>query len=218
MKEIQEWMQQYIKAVRHAFGKRIVCIGLQGSQARGEATEQSDIDAVLILDSMDADDLVLYRNSVAPLPERDKLCGFVSGKEELLRWEKGDLFSFYYDVLPIYGSIDFLQPLIRREDIRSCVLTGACALYHACAHNLVHERSSALLTDLQKSAFFTLRAKHFYETGTFIKRRADLRPVLACKERALLETAPSEWELLSNRMLSWASETIRQYGTGTKEI
>ena len=40
------------------FGDRIMFIGLQGSRARGEATENSDVDAVVILDRVSYEDVV----------------------------------------------------------------------------------------------------------------------------------------------------------------
>lgn len=90
-------------------------MGLQGSRARGEAGAESDIDTLLILDELSASDLARLRQAVAALPERDKLCGFVSDKEELRSWERSELFQFYNDTRPIFGSLDFLLPLLDRE-------------------------------------------------------------------------------------------------------
>lgn len=66
---IEVWMQQYIEAVEKQFQERIWFIVLQGSYGRGETTDHSDIDAVLILDM---------------LPNPEKICVFVSEKEKLL--------------------------------------------------------------------------------------------------------------------------------------
>ena len=43
MFDLDRWLDKYIEAVDAAFGARIVFIGLQGSYARGEAHEGSDI-------------------------------------------------------------------------------------------------------------------------------------------------------------------------------
>ena len=207
------WMARYAEAVRAAFGDRIVCIGLQGSRARGEATPESDIDAVLILDRVDAADLERYREAVSGLPDRDKLCGFVSGREELRCWEKGELFSFFHDTVPICGSLDYLLPELCPEDAESAVLAGACSIYHACVHDLLHARSPQLLAALQKSLFFTLRASHFRRTGLFVSRRADLLPLLPPQERRLLELNPSDhFAQVSSELIAWASSTIRSCG------
>ena len=88
MMEIENWMKQYCGAVRAAFGDRVRYIGLQGSRGRGEAGPDSDIDVVCILDSCSLQDLETYRAAVKDLPDRDKLCGFVSGTAELAAWDR----------------------------------------------------------------------------------------------------------------------------------
>ena len=76
MRDFEAWLRQYRAAVEEVFGERIVCIGLQGSRGRGEAGTASDIDMVLILDDVSAEDLLSYRAAVKSLPERELLCGF----------------------------------------------------------------------------------------------------------------------------------------------
>lgn len=110
MVRIQEWMQKFVEVMQENFGQRIVCIGLQGSYGRGEASEDSDIDVVLILDELHPEDLEKYDTLLSGLSSRELVCGFVSGKRELESWEKSDLFQFYYDTLPVAGSLDFLLP------------------------------------------------------------------------------------------------------------
>ena len=184
---IEVWMREYQKAVEREFGGRIWLIGLQGSYGRGEATEQSDIDVVLILNSLSAGDLLTYRRLLDALPAREKVCGFVSGKEALFAWEPSDLFQFCHDTTPIVGSLDSVAARIGREDIRRAVRIGACNVYHMCAHNLVHERSTAILRDLYKSAAFTLQAIAFLQTGVYEKQREALRCRLAPADARILE-------------------------------
>ena len=87
---ITTWMEHFLTALHKTFGDRISFIGLQGSYARGEASDTSDIDVVVILDSVSAADLKDYRAMLDPLPHRDRICGFFSGKQELLNWEPSD--------------------------------------------------------------------------------------------------------------------------------
>lgn len=210
--EIKDWMEDYRRAVEAAFGPRVVCIGLQGSQGRGEAGPESDIDAVLILDRLGPGDLAAYRRAVEALPCREKLCGFVGGKKELECWEPGDLFALYTDTLPLTGDLEFLRPRLGAQAARACVRNGACAIYHACAHNLVHERSPEVLAGLQKAAFFALRADRFCRTGQLVRRRCDLLPLLAPHQRELLEGDPARLDELGGRLLEWAAGAICEYG------
>lgn len=57
MFDLEVWLADYVRVMRSAFGGRVRFIGIQGSRARGEAAEGSDIDVVLILDRLDFDDL-----------------------------------------------------------------------------------------------------------------------------------------------------------------
>ena len=101
MFDLQHWLDEYVSAVDAAFGARIEFIGLQGSYARGEQHEGSDIDVVLLLDELSVEDLKLYREAIANLPQRHLLCGFVGGIEELKAWDRADLFQFYHDTKAI---------------------------------------------------------------------------------------------------------------------
>lgn len=58
MIEITAWMNQFLKALNKNFGDRVWFVGLQGSYGRGEATESSDIDIVVILDELSPLDIV----------------------------------------------------------------------------------------------------------------------------------------------------------------
>ena len=100
------WLGEYMEAVQVQFGPRVWFIGLQGSFGRGEATAESDLDVVLILDAVSAADLRAYSAMLDRLPERERVCGFVSGKGELLAWEPADLFQFCHDTRPLLGTLD----------------------------------------------------------------------------------------------------------------
>lgn len=99
-------LEKYRQAITEHFGSRIWFMGLQGSYGRGEASPESDIDVVLILDQAGTQDFLEYREILDTLPERDRICGFVSGKDEIEAWEPSDLFQFYYDTTPIMGSLE----------------------------------------------------------------------------------------------------------------
>ena len=105
MVSITPWMEEFTAAVRAAFGERVYCIGLQGSYGRGEAGPDSDIDVVVILDQLTPRDIKVYQALLAALPHRAEVCGFLSGKGELLGWEPSDLFQFYHDTTPVLSLI-----------------------------------------------------------------------------------------------------------------
>jgi hypothetical protein len=159
--DVQSWGETFVRAVEGAFGTRIVCAGIQGSRARGEAKPSSDIDTVLILDELSAEDLTVYRALLQTLPNAELICGFVSGRAELACWEPSELVSFYFDTLPLKGDLEFLRPLLTAEAARRAVLDGACGIYHACCHNVLFDHSAEVLLALYKAAF-SFSAQRFF--------------------------------------------------------
>lgn len=222
---INTWMKVYLDKLRSLFGSRLMFVGLQGSYNRGEATDISDIDMVVILSYATSEDLEAYSAMLDTLQNREKVCGFISGRQELINWERSDLFQFYHDTTPILGSIDFLLPLIGKEDIHRAIRIGACNIYHMCGHNMVHEKNTAILKSLYKSAAFTVQAIYYDQMGTYIKQKAELISVLRPQEREILQTnitlkqqpniAQTEFERLSEQLFNWAAGLIIKYKTAS---
>ena len=217
MVDIKTWITSFTEKVEQTFPNRVWFIGLQGSYGRGEATETSDIDVVVILDVLRIDDLKVYRDMLDTLPNRDLICGFISGKNELLNWEMSDLFQFYYDTTPIKGSLDCLLEKIDKQTVKRAIRIGACNIYHACVHNFVHEKSDDILRSLYKSAAFVLQAVWFYETGKYIKSKAELQNAITPPSAVLTNVqelkngASVKFEEMSELLLNWAKTIIVGY-------
>ena len=60
MIDISIWIKNFLQTLNETFENRVWVIGLQGSYGRGEATETSDIDIVVILDELSAMDIQAY--------------------------------------------------------------------------------------------------------------------------------------------------------------
>ena len=214
---IKTWIKAFTEKAEQTFVGRVWFIGLQGSYGRGEATETSDIDVVLILGELRMDDLKAYRNMLDTLPNRELVCGFISGKDELLNWEASDLFQFYYDTTPIKGTLDRLLEKIDKHVVKRAIRIGACNIYHACVHNFVHEKSEDILRSLYKSAVFVLQAVWFYETGKYIKSKAELQNAInppsavLTNAKELKNGASVKFEEMSELLLNWATALIRGY-------
>lgn len=218
MLQIGDWLTNYVDKVRELFGERLVFVGLQGSRARGEATEGSDIDVVLILDELTPDDLKAYRTMLDTLPERELICGFLSGKAELEGWERSDLFQFCHDTVPVIGDLYFVEEKLTPDDARRAVRIGACNLYHGAVHNLLHGRDMDMLTGLYKSAAFVLQAKYFCETEKYVRRKDELLGKLCGEDRQIFEDGiklrhgeTGDFEKLSERLIAFAGKVIREY-------
>ena len=174
MIDISAWMQNFVTVLDAKFGQRVWFVGLQGSYGRGEATETSDIDAVVILDELTVKDIQAYYEMLDSLPNRELICGFLSGKEEILNWEPSDLFQFCQDTKPIRGKLDELMRKIDDGTVNRAIKIGACNIYHGCVHNMLYEKSEELLKGLYKSASFVIQAAVYMKTGEYVRCQDDL--------------------------------------------
>ena len=215
MIEIGSWMEDFLHNLEHTFGSRIWFVGLQGSYGRGEATENSEIDVVVILNELTSTDIRAYNAMLDTLPHREMICGFLSGKQELLNWEPADLFQFYHDTKPILGSLDDLLSLLDALAVDRAIKIGSCNIYHGCVHNMLHEKSGEILKGLYKSAAFVVQAIVFRETGRYIACQRDLLPVVSPEERGILETCLHlknggnlDFDNMSEALFAWAQRRI----------
>ena len=215
MIDITAWIDGFSKALNDTFEGRVWFVGLQGSYGRGEATDTSDIDVVVILDELSASDIGEYNAMLDTLPHRELICGFLSGKDELRGWEPSDLFQFYYDTTPIKGSLDELLTVIDEAAVDRAVKIGACNVYHGCVHNMLHEKSEDILRGLYKSASFVVQAIAFKQTGKYIKHQKDLLGVVSTDERKIVETFLKlkngdavEFDTMSEELFTWAKKQI----------
>lgn len=216
MVDISLWMKQFLQALDSAFGARVWFVGLQGSYGRGEATEKSDVDVVVILDELQAADIRKYNTMLDNLPHRDKVCGFLAGRDELLSWESSDLFQFYWDTTPIKGTLDALLPVLDRAAVARTAKIGVCNIYHGCVHNMLHEKSEDVLRELYKAASFVVQAIAFLQTGKYYHRQAELVGVVRDEEKKIVENflllkkgGVATFEEMSEQLFLWAQKRIK---------
>ena len=215
MIEITTWMNEFLSTINEAFGDRVWFVGLQGSYGRGEARDTSDIDVVVILDELSAADIKAYNDMLDTLPHRELICGFVSGKDELLNWEPSDLFQFCNDTTPIIGSLDEVMAVIDEDSVNRAIKIGVCNIYHGCVHNMLHEKSEDILKGLYKSAAFVIQAITFKQTGKYIRSQSDLLQIALPEEQRIINTSTYlknggaiDFEKMSQELFVWSKSWI----------
>ena len=215
MIEIEKWMEAFLQTLDAHFGKRVWFVGLQGSYSRGEATQTSDIDMVVILDKLAPVDIRTYHTMLDTLPHRELICGFLSGKEEILNWEPSDLFQFCHDTTPIRGSLEEVMTQIDEAAVNRAIKIGACNIYHGCVHNMLHEKSDEILKGLYKAASFVIQAICFRETGNYVRNQRELRDCVAADDREILDTFMALknggavcFQQMSETLFAWAQSRI----------
>ena len=217
MIDITNWMSNFLQTLNKTFENRVWFVGLQGSYGRGEATETSDIDVVVILDELSAKDIQIYNDMLDTLPHRDLICGFLSGKNEIMNWEPSDLFQFCNDTTPIKGTLDEVFALIDEKAINRAIKIGACNIFHGCVHNMLHEKSEDILRGLYKSASFVVQAIVFKQTGNYIKYQEELLKVVSSDELVIVENfmilkngGTVDFSLMSETLFDWAKKWISE--------
>ena len=217
MIDVTTWMHNFLQTLNETFANRVWFVGLQGSYSRGEATETSDIDIVVILDELSAMDIQTYNDMLDTLSHRELICGFLSGKKELKNWEPSDLFQFCYDTKPIKGSLDEVLSLVDKSAVDTAIKIGACNIYHGCVHNMLHEKSKDILRDLYKSASFVVQAIIFKQTGNYISNQKELLEVALSSEQVIVETfidlkngGTVDFNLMSEKLFDWSKKWISE--------
>ena len=184
--DINSFMESFKENLLNLFNGNLLFLGLQGSYGRGEAKESSDIDPVIILRQCGKDEILKYRSYIDTLPEKDILCGFVSSSDELRAWESADRAQLILDTKPLYGELTPLCP---------------------------HARDWSILPELYKSARFTIRMKHYLDTGVYVSAFKELFAVVNEEEKMILEAQDPSTEDDAFMLLEWASETMRNINT-----
>lgn len=152
------WARNAADKLSAKFGDRLVFVGIQGSRARGEARDNSDIDLVVLLDHVCADDLAQYRSIIQTMPHNELACGFVGSEQVLASWPRHELFQFYHDTHALYGELPNIGEFTA-ADAREAARVGASGIYHAACHAYVFDGEAAddILESLFKGALPRLR-------------------------------------------------------------
>ena len=217
MIDITAWTKNFLQTLNEIFANRVWFVGLQGSYGRDEATETSDIDIVVILDELSAMDIQTYHNMLDTMSHRELICGFLSGKKEIMNWEPSDLFQFCHDTTPIKGSLDEVMAVIDESAVDRAIKIGACNIYHGCVHNMLHDKSEDVLKGLYKSASFVVQAIAFKQTGKYIRLQKDLLQVVSSNEQVIVETFMNlknggtvDFNLMSETLFAWSKKWISE--------
>lgn len=217
MIDVTAWIHNFLQILNETFANRVWFVGLQGSYGRGEATETSDIDIVVILDELSAMDIQTYRDMLDSMSHRELICGFLSGKKEIMNWEPSDLFQFCHDTTPIKGSLDDVMAVIDENAVSRAIKIGACNIFHGCVHNMLYEKSEDILRGLYKSASFVIQAIAFKQTGNYISHQKELLQVVSFDERVVVETflnlkngGAVDFNFMSETLFTWSKKWISE--------
>ena len=192
MFDLNKYLDDLILNCRSAFGERLLYMGLQGSRLRGEAHESSDIDIMVILDGFSVRDMDTYRELLKEIGFYEKSCGFICGKEEMMRWNPLEVCQLRHTTKDLLGVLtDYLPPATREDEINYVKLSLG-NLYHELCHRYIHadrDKNVARFRSTCKNVFYLIQNLHFLESGCFILTKKELKEAVAQEDRRILELA-----------------------------
>ena len=216
----EKYIAQLTEMLQESIGDRLLYVGLQGSYLRGEATENSDIDIMVVIDDMKVADMDVYRTAISKLEAMEKSCGFIAGKDELAHWNPLEICHLLHTTKDYYGRLEELVPAYTEQDIRNFITMSVNNLFHEICHRYIHrsrERNVEALPGSYKSVFFILQNLHFLEQGEFMQTKQELLAALSGKNKQILARAlelgkggPYDFEEAYELLFSWCQETIVQ--------
>ncbi len=216
--DINEYCQRLATALLTEFQEKVCYIGLQGSWLRGEATQTSDIDIMVILETLSTEEMDRYRSIIASLGNFEKSCGFICSKADLHHWNPLEVCQLRHTTKDIYGKLDdFLPPWTMLDEVNYIKLS-LNNLYHALCHGYIYDDRNKLarkLPQYYKSAFFILQNTHFWETNHFIQTKCELLEQLQGNDKVVIEVllsmlsgAPCDFEVHYPLLLGWCQEKM----------
>ena len=188
----ESYMKSFITMLRTQFADRLLYVGLQGSYLRGEATEHSDLDVVVILDGLKVEDLAAYRAIVESLPNPEKACGFICGRQEMANWNPLEICNFLYGTKDYHGKITEFLPAFTKEDVVNFIKLSVGNLYHELCHRYVHGNAENLeraLPGAYKGVFFILQSVYCLKDGVFYPTKKELLEHLDADDKQVMEIA-----------------------------
>lgn len=219
MVDIESYIERLITLLKDCFGVRLAYVGLQGSYLRGEATEHSDIDIMVVIDGLSVSDLDEYRATIQSLEHFDKSCGFICSKEDLENWNPLEICHMLNCTKDYFGVLSELVPVYTKDDIRNFVKMSVNNLYHEICHRYIHadlNKSIAKLPGTYKGVFFILQNLYYLTHGKFVATKAELLQCLEGKNREVLERSVTlnngeEYDFADSYeiLFTWCQETLK---------
>ena len=218
MFEPKEYLNSLTTLLKAYFRNRLRYIGLQGSYLREEATEDSDIDIMVVIDGFSPADMELYRVVIKSLERPEKSCGFICGTEELRHWNPLEICHLVHATKDYFGTLKELVPAYTQYDVQAFIKMSLGNLFHEICHRRIHasrEENEQALPTSYKGVFFILQNLHYLETDRFIGTKQELLASLTGQDRLVLETAialangePFDFDGAFALLYSWCQEVL----------
>lgn len=220
MLNVKEYMNCFINHLKEVFRDRLLYVGLQGSYMRGEATEDSDIDVVVILDELHVADLIQYRKIVKTTKYPDKSCGFICGKRDMVNWNPMEICHLEHSTEDYYGTLSNFIPKYTEQDVVHFIKLSLNNLYHEICHRYLHSdtgKNKQKIVGSYKGVFFIMQNIYFLKSGVFVKTKKELLLHLAGIDEQIMKMALElekngdyDFDVAFELLFKWCQTHIRE--------
>jgi len=218
MLDAQKYMHTLVQKLKERFDERLVYVGLQGSYLRGDATEHSDIDPMVVIDELTPEDLLAYRQIIEEMAEPEKSCGFLCAKAQLAVWNRLEICHLLHSTHDVYGTLATLVPDFSAEDVRCYVRLSLNNLLHELTHRRIHdsdEKNIVRLPQAYKMVFFILQGLCWLEDGVFPGALNEMRECVGETDKAVFEKTaaarngqPLDFQQDFELLFNWIHQTL----------
>lgn len=219
MIDVESYIQQLITLLTQQYGSRLLYVGLQGSYLREEATDDSDLDIMVVIDKLSVADLDRYRAIIQTMAHYDKSCGFICSKSDLASWNSLEIFSLLNSTKDYLGILRELVPPFTKDDIKHYIKVTTNNLYHEICHRYIHadqNKNINALPDSYKTVFFILQNLYYLWNGEYIQTKPALLNKLTGIHRTVLERSielknnnPYNFTESFHLLFTWCQEVIK---------
>lgn len=198
---VDQWLSGLLKRLRETFRERLVFVGHQGSWARGEPREDSDVDVVVIIDHLDSQDLAVFRSIIDEMPDAKSLAsGIFLSISDLKALRRFESISLFYGCRILHGTLDGIIKRPGLDDLREHIqVIGSANLFHARHYLLYPHDWSQVVHKLYypfKECFYALQSWILLCEGRFIATKGELFDHLSePDDKAVIQVA-KEWRTL----------------------
>lgn len=185
----EKYLSSITNELKKSFGKRLLYVGLQGSYLRNEATENSDIDIMTVIDGLTAADLNKYRAVIKIIGDTEKACGFICGRRDLEIWNPLESCHVKNTTQDVYGNISDFLPKYSNRDTALYIKVSVNNLYHATCHRFIYtdrDNSQRKLPLEKKEIFYILQNICQLEKNIFPQTKKEL-------EKIIMEPYQQDW-------------------------
>lgn len=218
MVNIDNYICQLTDLLVRRFESRLAYVGLQGSYLRGEATCNSDIDIMVIIDNLTVYDLDNYRSIIQSMDHFDKSCGFICSTSDIANWNPLEICHLLNSTKDYLGKLREFVPQYSKDDVRNFIKLSINNLYHEICHRYIHadyNLNIAQLASAYKGVFFILQNLYYLNNDKYISTKSELLAVLKGKDRDVLEcsiamnkSSPLDFLECFTLLFTWCQETL----------